>query len=168
MYLNINELIKESETPKVLEQEFITRPGTTFKVKKLRVDEYLRSQNDLRTLHEHFAKLNDEANKGKAEDDPTRSEQWVQVPIATMVKYALLNEKGEPYFAGQDIVKVYEILQGLTMDVFAEISQAVRKLNPTTAGELEAAREEAEAAKAKAEEEKKQLETATASEKSTA
>lgn len=168
MYLNINELIKESETPKILEQEFITRPGTTFKVKKLRVDEYLRSQSDLMKLHEHFAALNEEANKGKAEDDPTRSALWVQVPIATMIKYALLNEKGEPYFAGQDIVKVYEIVQGLTMDVFAEISQAVRKLNPTTAGELEAAKEEAEAAKAKAEEEKKQLETATASEKSTA
>lgn len=168
MYLNINELIKEAETPKILEQESITRPGTTFKVKKLRVDEYLRSQNDLRLLHEHFAKLNDEANKGKAEDDPTRSDLWVQVPIATMIKYALLNEKGEPYFAGQDIVKVYEIVQGLSMDIFAEIVQAVKKLNPTTASELEAVKAEQEAEKAKAEEEKKQLETVTASEKSTA
>lgn len=161
MYLNIEKMVEKSE--RVTETfELISLPGTKVTIKKLDITEYLLSQEDIRFMSRHFIEKNNKANEGKAEDDPTRLEEWCQLPSACVVRRALLNEKGDLYFAGKSMLDVYETLTKLPVDAYAEIATAVEELNPTTAEALQARRDK------QLEEKKRQLEEATALEKSTA
>lgn len=160
MYLNIEKMVEKSE--RVTETfELISLPGTKVTIKKLDITEYLLSQEDIRFMSRHFIAKNEKANEGKAEDDPTRAEEWCQLPSACVVRRALLNEKGDLYFAGKSMLDVYETLTKLPVDAYAEIATAVEELNPTTAEALQARRDK------QLEEKKRLSEEATALEKST-